>query len=380
MNPTVNITVANGNLGRTFQTQDGICAMVLTGDTVGLLNTPYRITSVANAIDQGITEALEPFAYKHLVEFYAEAGDGAVLYLLLRAETVTMAQMVDYAHASSARAILDFATEAVCLLAVARNPTGEASVPANFVRADVIAAITGSTTMISNYRNKYKPFRLLIEGRTDVTSNVPQDLKAMTNNGASVVLGGTANDGHASVGLALGRLARIPVQRCIGRVKDGALPITEAFIGATAVEGFSNLETAIGKGYITLKNYVGRTGYYFSDDPTTSLPTDDFTNLANGRVIDKAYKLSYQVYLDEINNEVPINEDGTIPAEVCKFLEGKIEQTIRQAMAGEISSFNAFVDPQQNVLATGQVNISENIIPVGYSKIIAITLGFENPF
>ena len=77
---------------------------------------------------------------------------------------------------------------------------------------------------------------------------------------------------------------------------------------------------------------------------------------------------------------MPINEDGTIPAEVCKFLEGKIEQTIRQAMAGEISSFNAFVDPQQNVLATGQVNISENIIPVGYSKIIAITLGFENPF
>lgn len=376
----VNITVANGNLGKTFQTQDGVCGLVCTGVTGGLLNTPYRILSVADAVALGITDTAEPFAYKHIVEYYAEAGEGAVLYLLLRVETVTMAQIVDYAHASSARALLDFATEPICLLGVARNPIGEASVVTDFVRADVIAAITGSTTMISNYRNMYKPFRLIMEGRTDVTSNVPQDLKAMTNNGVSVVLGGTANDGHASVGLALGRLARIPVQRNIGRVKDGTLPITDAYIGATLVDNFANLATAIAKGYITLRNYVGRTGYYFSNDPTASLPTDDYTKLAHGRVIDKAYKLSYQVFLEEVNNEMLINADGTIPPEVCKALEGKIELTIRQAMANEMSSFDAFIDPAQNVIATNEVKITEQIIPVGYSETIDITLGFENPF
>jgi hypothetical protein len=378
MKPTVNISVTNGNLGKTFQTADGVCGLITTGVTV--VNTPLRITSVANAISQGITEAAEAFAYKQVVEYYSEAGEGAVLYLLLRVETVTMAQMVDYSHASSARALLDFATEPICLLGVSRNPTGETSVPANFVRADVIAAITGSTSMIANYRTAYKPFRMLLEGRTDVTSNVPQDLKAMTNNGASVVLGGTANDGHASVGLALGRLAKLPVQRCIGRVKDGALAITTAFIGTTKVDNFAAIETAIDKGFITIRNYVGRTGYYFSDDPTASLPTDDFTNLANGRVIDKAYKLAYQVYLEELNNEVEIATDGKMDAGICKFLEGKIEQTIRQAMVGEISSFDALIDPDQNVLATGKVKIKMSIIPVGYSKIIEIELGFTNPY
>lgn len=376
----VNINIANGNLGKTFQTQDGVCGIIMTGVTGGLLNTPFRILNVADAIALGITESAEPFAFKHIKEFYAEAGDGAVLYVLLRVETVTMAQMVDYAHASSARALLDFATESICLLGVARNPTGEASVPTNFVRADVIAAITGSTNMISNYRNKYKPFRMILEGRTDVINQAPQDLKAMTNNGVCVVLGGTGNDGHAAVGLALGRLARIPVQRNIGRVKDGTLPITEAYIGNAKVEDFGNINTAIAKGYITIRNYVGRTGYYFSNDPTASLPTDDYTKLAYGRVIDKAYKLSYQVYLEEVNNELLINNDGRIPAEVCKALEGKIEQTIRQAMSGEISSFSAFVDPEQNVIATNEVKINEQIIPVGYSETITINLGFENPF
>lgn len=378
MIPGININVANGNLGKTFQTQDGVCGLICTGTTV--VNTVKRVTGVANAISQGITEADEPFAYKHIVEFYAEAGEGAVLYVLLRVETVTMAQMVDYSHGSSARALLDAAAEPISLLGVARNPTGEASVGTNFVRADVIAAVTGSTTMIANYRTGYKPFRMIIEGRTDVTSQVPQNLKAMTNNGVSVVLGGTANDGHASVGLALGRLARIPVQRCIGRVKDGALPIVDAYIGSTKVDNFAALTTAIDKGYITIRNYVGRTGYYFSDDPTASLPTDDFTNLANGRVIDKASKLAYQVYLDELNNEVQIAADGKIDASVAKFLEGKMEQTVRQAMSGEISSFDAFIDPDQNVLATSKIAVSLKVVPVGYAKVIEITLGFENPY
>lgn len=374
----VNITISNGNLGKTFQTQDGVCGLITTGTTV--VNTPLRITSVANAISQGITESAEPFAYKQVVEFYSEVGDGAVLYLLLRVETITMAQMVDYAHASSARALLDFATEPIALLGVSRNPTGEASVGTNFVRADVIAAITGSTTMLTNYRTGYKPFRIILEGRTDVTSQVPQDLKAMTNNGVSVVLGGTANDGHAAVGLALGRLARIPVQRNIGRVKDGALPIVEAYIGATKVDNFTNLNTAMSKGFIVIRNYVGRTGYYFSDDPTASLPTDDFTNLANGRVIDKGLKLAYQVYLDELNNEVQIAADGKIDAAIAKFLEGKMEQTVRQAMSGEISSFDAFIDPDQDVLATSKIQVSLKIVPVGYSRTIEVTLGFDNPY
>lgn len=378
---SVIINVQNGKLGKTPQTQDGVCGLVTTTSLVGLQGSTLKVTSLANAETQGILLSTSPFAHKHIKEFYSEAGDGAVLYVLLLAPTVTMATMVDHANANGAKKLLDFAQGAITLLGITSDLTGEASVGTNFVRADVIAAITGSTTLVNNYRTAYKPIRLLIEGRTDVTTNTPQDLKAMTNNAASVVLGGTANDGHASVGLALGRLAKVPVQRNLGRVKDGALPITEAYIGATLVENFASLQTAVDKGYITIINYTGRSGYFFSDDPTASLPTDDYTQLANGRVIDKVLRLAHQVFINEVNEEVFVNTaDGKMDAGFIKSLEGKMEQTVANAMAGEVSGFNCYIDPDQNVLSTNQIAVQAEVVPVAYGKKYVINLGFNNPF
>lgn len=54
---TVNITLANGQLGTTLQTSDGICGLVVTGQTEGAytVGTPILITSMATLAAAGIT-------------------------------------------------------------------------------------------------------------------------------------------------------------------------------------------------------------------------------------------------------------------------------------------------------------------------------------
>lgn len=384
MIPGVSISITNGQLGKTIQTNDGVAGLCLSGVTGGLLTTAtFKFNSLAEAETAGITLAAEPFAYKHISEFYAEAGEGAKLYVLLRAVAITTTQILDNGHASNAKALLDFAQGEITILGVATNPTGEASVGGNFVRADIIAAIAGSAAFITAQRALYRPIRVLISGRIDIVASTPQNLKSYTNNAISVVLGSTTTDLHGAVGLALGRLAKVPVQRCIGRVKDGTLAIAAAYIGANKVDNIAiaTLNDYVDKGYITIRNYSGRSGYYFSDDQTASLPTDDYTTLGNGRVIDKALRIAYQVYLDEVNNELEIDTaTGKLSADVCKYLEGKIEQSSRTAFAGEISAFECFVDPDQNVLSTSKIKIVVKITPVGYAKAIEVSLGFDNPF
>lgn len=380
--PGVNINVQNGLLGQVVQTKDGVVGLVSTGVTVGNQGVCKRITSLANAETQNITSVTEPYAYNVLKEFYAEAGDGAVIYVLLYPEAITMVNMVDHAHASSAKKLLDYAQGEICVLGISRNPTGETSVPGNFIRADVTNSIAGSVTLISNFRTLNRPLRILLEGRTDVISATVPNLKTNTNNAVGIVLGGTANDGHASIGLALGRIAKSPVQRNLGRVKDGVLAgATAAYIGTTKVEDFANLTDAIDKGFITMRTYTGRTGYYFSDDRMCCPDTDDYNRLAYGRTIDKAQRIAYQTFLEEVNNEILVDAtNGQIDATVVRFLEGKITQQVNGAMPGEISFFEAYMNPAQNVLSTGKVIITGRITPFGYAGVIEFNLGFNNPF
>jgi phosphohistidine swiveling domain-containing protein len=380
--------LSTGNTVNVTVTSDALAIPVGIYTVTVLTATTFTFTCLnAGAVSGTVTVTTsslnDAFAAKHVTEFYNEAGKGTRLYLLLVAETQTMVQTLDNTFAAGAKKLLDFANGDIKVLGVVRNPTGEATVPTNFFRADVMAAIPGATALVNAYRAQHTPIRILLGGRVDVTTNVPQDLKLQTNNAVGVVCGDTsATSNNAAVGLVLGKVAKAPVSTSIARVKDGPLVgITAAYIGATLSENFSQRTVLIDKGAITLTTYYQRTGYYLSDDQMAAVPTDDYTNLVNGRVIDKAQRISYQVYVDELHNAVPIDPiTGLISPEVVKSLEGKIEQAVRTAMGTEVSSFDAFIDPNQNILATGKLVVNESIVPFGYTRKIEIILGLSNPF
>ena len=172
--------------------------------------------------------------------------------------------------------------------------------------------------------------------------------------------------------MALGRLASTPVQRNIGRVADGAVESLNAYFtdGQTVGSKINSWESIHGKGYIFLRNFVGKAGFFFSDDPTLTSANDDFKTLASGFVMDKSVLVSYATLIEKLNDEVPISETGNIQPAIVKSWQNDVENAVNTLMTsrGEISNFKATIDPNQDIVSTGELVIQLQVQPVGYAS------------
>jgi len=391
--PNIDIKIGNGALGLTIPTNDALAGMILQGPAAASLTvgTPKLLTSLQDAVDIGIDEDYDTDnsvnAYKALKEFYAEAGTGAQLWIMIISQAVDMETAMDKAETDYAVKLLDAANGGIRMLTIVRDPAGGYSpTVTDAIDADVTAAITTAQALAVEYRDQYKPLRVILPvyAYTGTAADLA-DLKTRSDNRVAVMIGDSASGSTAGVGILLGRLASYgnQVQRNAGRVKNGALPITAGYIGSETVEDAGGDVTVIhDKGYITLRRHVGKAGYFFTDDPTATAATDDYSSLANGRVIDKAIFLSYITYLEELLDEILIDPDtGQISTAQAKYLQQLATTAIDNAMTaiGNISGVTVEVDPSQNVLSTGKVCIKLRIVPVGYAREIEIELGFNNP-
>ncbi|WPV66590.1 DUF2586 family protein [Chitinophaga sp. LS1] len=382
--PKVAITLGNGNLGRTVVTDDGVAGLILTGLENGLisLNQPKVIYSLSDAENLGIKDTNLNFdAYARIKEFYDLAGEGAELYIMLVGDGVNQATIVDPTNAEGAVKLLNAAQGRIRLLGVCFTPS-DIYLPLmkDGLDAGTIDAVPKAQQLAETYAAQFKPVRILLEGvNADIEHpETLKNLRTFSDNRVGIVIGSARTNG-ASVGLVLGRAAAVPVQRNLGRVKDGALPITGAYIAGKKIEDITGVDALHDKGYIFFRTFVGRSGYYINDDPMCAPTTDDYSQLASGRVVDKAITLCYQTYVEELNDEVAIDADGKLSVPVIKYLQSRIETAVNTSMADEISSFSAYVDANQNVLSTGKITVKAAIVPVGYTKTIEILLGFTNP-
>jgi hypothetical protein len=388
---SVNITLANGQLGATLQTNDGIAGIVLTGTTEGAYTagTPILVTSMADVANAGITSTGNSFAIKQLQEFYDQAGTGAQLYLMLAPATMTVAQMADNTNANGAKKLLDFAggkIKALGLLSddVAIVAAGGTITVSHSLNEDVYTAASHMAVMAAAYFAAEKPFRCVIGGSSyaGTPAGLTDETSGTTNNRTAILIGDTVSGASACIGLLLGVVSSIPVQRKISRVRSGALTNTAAYVHTTTVEAAGgDLAVIASRGFITFTTYPNVSGYFFSGDPMLTATTDDYSILARGRIIDKAHILAYATFVQEVDDEVPVNTDGTLDAGFCKWLSQQIVNQINNTMTAnkEISNVNCFIDPAQNILSTNQLNVVLKITPVGYASDIEISLGFENP-
>lgn len=390
--PGVNIVLQNGALGALQATDDGVCGMVLSGISEGtyVLGTPVLLRSYQDALALGLTTQVNrnPFALKQIREFFLEAGDGAKLWVMLVANTMTVTQMADLNNTTGARVLLDNANRSIRYLGLLRNISGLTVTTTNGMDSDIQGGSVNAQVLATTYAgNPYQaPFRVLL-GAVGVTDTVNAtsllDGNTLTRNRVSIVLGDTeptAGQG-AAVGLVLGRKARIPVQRKISAVADGPLNITTAYIGGVLAERYNNTDMIHDKRFITFRTYAGKDGYFFSDDPTRTAVTDDYAYLGRGAVIDKAQRIVYTAYVNEVGGEVPIDNKGKMEPGYCAYLEELADAQLRGIMVAnrEVSGVAVKVDPNQNVLATNKVTSVLKITPVGYSQTIEVQLGFNNP-
>ena len=394
--PGVAITVENGALGRVATSKDGVAGLILVGMSRTLipLYTPKQIFGLKEAESLGITQAADTAdkldTWQQIKEFYDEAGNGAELWIMTVALTKTMTEILDpQTTTNGARKLLDAAGGKIKLLGISRYIDSTVTynqVTVSGLDEDVTLAMPKAQALAIEYRNNFKPFNVIIDGRgwNGTIANLA-DLRTFTHSKVSVALLATkAGKTSAAIGLILGRASKIPVQRNIGRVKDGALNVGKLYYtnGAEIIT-FSDAQIGQihGKAYLTPRTFVGRSGYFLTDDPTATTANDDYLTIANNRVIDKALTIVYATYMNEINDEVEITSEGKLSATKVSYYRQIIANALDLQMLqnGEVSAIEVNIDADQDVLATDIIAIEVRITPVGYAKDIAVSLGFKNP-
>lgn len=332
--------------------------------------------------------------WHQLKEYFDEQNGTNAIYVMPVAKTVTLAQMADQAQ-PYAKKLIEATSGKVRVVGLSRVPdVGYTPSYADELDTDIVAAVTNAQALVEYERDLHRPCRMLIEGR-DFQGDVSALLDLRDNgtgpnaNAVGVVLGQSAEvaaadptfAAYACVGRVLGRMSRIPVQRNIARVKDGPTgTVTAALSDGTAMSAVENADVTIlhDKGYIFLLSYADLAGWYFNGDSAACPIEDDYANLSRGRTIDKAARITYVTYIMEIQNDIEIDATtGKLPEAVAKGLEGIVESAIGSLMAGEISGVGAFVDSDQDILATDELAVEVNVVPRGMMSSIKVTLGFK---
>lgn len=385
MLPNVNIILGTGNLGRVASTDDGVVGLVLTGTAVEgklELNKPYALSSTRDLINLGITAESNKLLDKDIKAFYAQAGEGSELHLIVVSAATTMAQMCGVDSTSPLSKLIESAGGRIKVVGI--NKVTPAEYEADVTQGidkDVIEAMQATQNCAESFAGKVYPFRVLLgavkwNGQTE---NLFKPADASCNR-VAMVLASDDSGSSAAIGQVLGRAAKVEPHQSLGRVKDGQIASSGWFTDGSTMQEKAGLGDLLhDAGYIFYRSFPTRNGCYLNSSPMCAPVTDDYSTIPNGRVIDKASIIAYSTYLSEIQGNVLVDSSGQLDAAVCKSYESMIENAIATAMQGQISNFKAYIDPRQNVLSSGTIEVQCSITPMGVTDTINVNLSLINP-
>ncbi len=105
-----------------------------------------------------------------------------------------------------------------------------------------------------------------------------------------------------------------------------------------------------------------------------------FTILPLGNVIDIACDIVHQVGEEEINDDIRLNDNGTITETEAQTLESTMRRALADQMTAKsmISNATVKVDRTTNVRSTSEVDFAVTIYSRGYVLSEVVTVGFGN--
>ena len=164
--PNVNIVIGNGNMGQIALSDDGVAGLVLTGTAVSKkldLNKVYVLSGTTDLKKLGIEQDTNPLLHKELTAFYATAGEGAELHLIVVSEATTLTQMCATAEDSPLKKLVGSAAGRIRLVGINRNPPAEYSPTVeNGLDTDVQTAIQAAQNVAESFLSQLAPFRLFL--------------------------------------------------------------------------------------------------------------------------------------------------------------------------------------------------------------------------
>lgn len=385
--PNVNITLGNGNLGRSAATDDGVAALLLTGAAVSgklELNKHYQLSGMADLVALGATADNNSLVYKEVTAFYEQTGDGAELHLLVVAEATTLTQMCDSAADSPLRKLIDASGGRVRLVGVNKIPPTEYEADTTQgIDKDAITAAEKAQAVIESYAaGKVNPFRMLMPAPAfdAEVDSLFKPRESSTNAVCYVLASDDAAKHTAAIGRVLGRAASLSVHQSIGRVRSGSIG-TDMYLtdGQSYIDADGLADSLHDAGYIIPVAYPRKNGAYLNGDPAAAPVTDDYAQLRYGRTVDKARIIVYDTLIDEILDDVDTDSAGDLSAGQRTSYEGMIENAVLTQMNGEITSFAVSIPEGQNILTSETIRVVCRIQPKGVVETFEVTLEFTNP-
>ncbi len=399
--PGVKITLGNGGLGRVAATDDGVAGLLLTGTAVPgekegevlfALNRHYQLGSTKDLATLGITAENNPLIDHEVRSFYAQAGEGAEMHLLAVSEATLLTAMVDPGADSPLSRLIEESGGRIKVCGVNRLIMSAQDVDdEQGIDKDAITAAAAAQQCAEAFATRIMPFRIFLpapQWKGDVGTFKPSGSSynrvamVLCSEGMLEGLSENVLQGQypAAIGMVLGRAAKAEPQQDLGRVKFGSMAAEGYFTDGSPFLAKQSLASSLNDaGFIFFMNYPGKNGCYLNGCPMACAATDDYATLNNGRVIDKAMRIAYDTYITEIMDNVKVGDDGKLPAGVCSSFESMIENAVASLMDGQISSFSAYVDPDQNILSTSRLDIECSFVPMGVLKNINVLLSFTNP-
>lgn len=399
--PLVEIEISNDNVGALLPGEDGTTLIFATGVaqgsyTLGDVAGPY--ISIAQVEAAGFDEAYDTanscLVWHHARDFF-NVNNGSVgqkLYLCVVADTTTLDAMTDK-DGTVASKIKTLSGE-VKQVVFTRVPDGlYAPTYTDGVENDILTAITNIGNLVTEEQAAQRPIRCILEARnlqTPISSLKDMTAVAGPDNNAVMLVGwqdktvadkDAAYAKYAAAGYVAGKKAGEGVQRSVARVRSGAIDkaIVPQLSSETDIATMdpADVDTLLSRGYNVVMKHIRKAGFYIGREWTCSPATDDFHRYSDGMTIDKVNRIAIDVWTDELEDDIFLNEDGTMSPAYIKDFQGRLEDAVEANMVGEISGVTAFADPSQNVASTGQITAEIDVFKKGKAGSVKATLGFK---
>lgn len=384
-------TKGQGGLNRRQPGEDHISSLLVYSSVLpagfSANNRIQEVSDLPGAIALGIndlaaTDILIRIMYYHISEFF-RINPGAKLFIAIYDEPVGALTFAEI------ETVQNFAEGKIRQMGIW---TKKIFATANFT---LIQAILDSL----DAQHKFISSVLLASNLTGVTTATLANLRALT---ASKVSGVLAQDGAAkgaalyatagysitALGAALGAESKAKVNECIGWVEKFPMDSVElnvpAFANGDLVKMLTEatLSAVDGKGWIFLRKYDfdADAKVYFNDSHTAIVATNDYAYIEANRTMDKAIRGVRKNLLPNLNGPVLVDpQTGKLDSKFVTHLENRGDQALDDMeKAGELSGHKAYVDPDQNILSTGQIAVVIQNVPVGVSRSFNVKVSYTS--
>jgi hypothetical protein len=365
----VQFVVKNGGLGRVDNNDDNVSAIVYESDPPSDWGTDYA-RSYRNYKDAKADGLVNNFMLLYQIETFFKQAPGAELYVVFCNKVNDPDQLSDRIfNGCGGRAkqigLLYNDNSVLGGIATAATLLDSYYAPAVFIAADYAKNALANLIDMRQQNNPY--CSVLVAG--DIAAKSLADSLGL--------------DYVPAMGHVLGATARAKVHEDTAWVEQFRFDFkTSVFLGASTWENtpLSSIELLNDHGYIFFRKFVGRSGMYLNDNHTASpIADNDFAYLNDVRVMNKAKRELYKVYLPKLNSPLSIDQQtGALDPTTIDSFELLGDNALNGMLRnGEISGFDVHVPPDQNAGATSTLEVNVEIVVQGVARNIVLNLGLK---